>query len=134
MKSEERHIMKVLNQYGAMLKEDQYEYNRYDAYNNTSIVEIKHRYTFYKNTMIEFDKFSYNLLYGKLIDKKFIYAVRMNEYIYVFNITELVKHKYDFRFSMRNMPKTTEFASNGEIKKVVGYIDVDNAILKYKAD
>ena len=134
MKSEERHIMYVLNQAGAKLKEDMYQYNRYDAYNNTSIVEIKKRKTFYKNTMIEFDKYSYNLLYAKLINKKFIYAVRMKGWIYVFNITELTKHKYDFKFAMRPMPVATEFARDGIIKKVVGYIHIDNAIRKYKAD
>ena len=132
MKSEERHIMYVLNQYGSKLKEDMYQYNRYDAYNNKSIVEIKNRKTFYKNTMIEFDKYSYNLLYAKLINKNFIYAVRMQQYIYVFNITELVKHKYDFQFSMRKMPIATEFARDGIIKKVVGYIHIDNAITKFR--
>ena len=59
MKKEERRIMKVLNKAKAKLKEDTYKYNRYDAYNNTSIVEIKNRKTFYNNTMIEFDKYSY---------------------------------------------------------------------------
>ena len=134
MKKEERRIMKVLNKAKAKLKEDTYQYNRYDAYNNTSIVEIKKRKTFYKNTMIEFDKYSYNLLYAKLIGKKFIYAVRMKGWIYVFNITELTKHKYDFKFAMRTMPIATEFARDGVIKKVVGYIHVDNAIRRYKAD
>ena len=132
MKKEERRIMKVLNRAKAKLKEDTYQYNRYDAYNNTSIVEIKNRKTLYKNTMIEFDKYSYNLLYAKLINKKFIYAVRMHEYIYVFNITELTKHKYDFKFAMRTMPVATEFARDGVIKKVVGYVHVDNAIRRYK--
>ena len=126
--------MYVLNQAGAKLKEDTYQYNRYDAYNNTSIVEIKKRKTFYKNTMIEFDKYSYNLLYAKLINKKFIYAVRMKGWIYVFNITELTKHKYDFKFARRTMPIATEFARDGVIKKVVGYIHVDNAIRKYKVE
>ena len=132
MKKEERRIMKVLNKAKAKLKEDTYQYNRYDAYNNTSIVEIKKRKTFYKNTMIEFDKYSYNLLYAKLIGKKFIYAVRMKGWIYVFNITELTKHKYDFKFAMRTMPVATEFARDGVIKKVVGYVHVDNAIRRYK--
>ena len=132
MKKEERHIMYVLNQGGAKLKEDTYKYNRYDAYNNTSIVEIKNRKTFYNNTMIEFDKYSYNLMYAKLINKKFIYAVRMHDNIYVFNITELTKHKYDFKFAMRTMPVATEFARDGVIKKVVGYVHVDKAIRRYK--
>ena len=132
MKKEERRIMKVLNKAKAKLKEDTYKYNRYDAYNNTSIVEIKNRKTFYNNTMIEFDKYSYNLLYAKLINKKFIYAVRMHDNIYVFNITELTKHKYDFKFAMRTMPVATEFARDGVIKKVVGYVHVDNAIRRYK--
>tara|TARA_R110002012_G_scaffold55981_4_gene143018 strand:- start:1950 stop:2399 length:450 start_codon:yes stop_codon:yes gene_type:complete len=132
MKEEERKIMYVLNQYGSKLKEDMYEYNRYDAYNNTSIVEIKYRHTFYDNTMIELDKYSYNLVYSKLINKKFIYAVRMEQYIYVFNITELTKNNYDFKFGDRQMPKTTEHKRKDMIKKVVGYININDAIIKFR--
>ena len=87
MKKKERFILERLNRFflSDVLEESKYEYNRYDAENNKYIVEIKHRDKFYKDTIIEFDKFSYNILYAKMTKKFFIYVVRINNKIYVFN-------------------------------------------------
>ena len=88
MKSKERNILKNLNNFFLtdILQESIYEYNRYDAENDHYIVEIKHRDKFYQDTIIEFDKFSYNLLYAQLAKKQFIYAVQMNNKICFFMI------------------------------------------------
>ena len=130
MKKKERFILERLNRFFLydVLKESKYEYNRYDAENNKYIVEIKHRDKFYKDTIIEFDKFSYNILYAKMTKKFFIYAVRINNKIYVFNITKLVQEGYNFNWIFKDMPKQTEFANNKEIKKLVGYININKRI------
>tara|TARA_R110002012_G_scaffold138116_2_gene293308 strand:+ start:145 stop:552 length:408 start_codon:yes stop_codon:yes gene_type:complete len=130
MKKKERFILERLNRFflSDVLKESKYEYNRYDAENDKYIVEIKHRDKFYKDTIIEFDKFSYNILYAKMTKKFFIYVVRINNKIYVFNITKLIQDGYNFNWTWKDMPKQTEFANNKEIKKLVGYININKSI------
>tara|TARA_R110000824_G_scaffold176451_2_gene355432 strand:+ start:5941 stop:6354 length:414 start_codon:yes stop_codon:yes gene_type:complete len=134
LKDKERFILKRLNRFflSDVLKESKYEYNRYDAENDKYIVEIKHRDKFYTDTMIEFDKFSYNILYAKMTKKFFIYVVRMNNNIYVLNITKLVQEGYNFNWEFKDMPKQTEFANNKEIKKLVGYININKSVKEFK--
>ena len=130
MKEKERAILNKLNNFFLTdeLIEDKYEYNRFDAENVYYIVEIKYRDDFYKDTIIEFDKFSYNILYSQLVKKQFIYAVKMGRKIYVFNITKLVSSSYNFNWTWKDMPKQTEFADKKEIKKLVGYININESV------
>ena len=130
MKEKERTILNKLNNFFLTdaLVEDEYEYNRFDAANTSYIVEIKHRDKFYEDTMIEFDKFSYNLLYAQMVNKQFIYAVQMKNNIYVFNITKLVSSSYKFSWIWKSLPKQTEFADKKEIKKLVGYININESV------
>lgn len=132
MKKEERKIIALLNKYSKQpIRESKYEYNRFDAFSDLVIIELKYRGKHYDQTMIEFDKFSYNHMYANLMDKKFLYAVRMMDLVYVFNITNLVKKNYNFNFGWRDLPKTTEFKRKEDVKKFVGYIDIKKAIKKF---
>jgi hypothetical protein len=131
MKENEIAILNKLNNFflSDELVEDKYEYNRYDAENNYYIAEIKHRESFYQDTMIEFDKFSYNLLYAQMSKKQFIYVVKMLKKIYVFNITKLVSSGYKFKWRWKdNLPKQTEYADKRKIKKLVGYININESV------
>ena len=130
LREEEEHILYTLNEYGVGLELDTYKYNRFDAYNKHYIVEFKYRKSYYKDVLIEFDKFSYNFLYAETNNKHFIYAVRMEYHIYVFNITKLVKH-YDFKWEWKDMPKQTEFGDKEKIKKLVGYININKSVKEY---
>ena len=134
LKNKERFILERLNRFFLtnVLKESKYEYNRYDAENDRYIVEIKHRDKFYKDTIIEFDKFSYNLLYAKMAKKFFIYVVRMNSSVYVFNITKLVESGYNFNWEWKELKKQTEFADKKEIKKLVGYININKSVKEFR--
>jgi|TARA_R100000458_G_C8146183_1_gene155515 hypothetical protein len=126
MKEEERYILFRVNQeYGLHLIEDKYEYNRFDAENKSYIAEIKDRHKYYPKTMIEFDKYSYNTQYAKLVDKNFIYIVRVDGQIYIFNITDLNYQNYDYKWSWVTMSKQTEFSDNRKMKKLVGFIDLN---------
>ena len=126
MKEEERYILFRVNQeYGLHLIEDKYEYNRFDAENKSYIAEIKDRHKYYPKTMIEFDKYSYNTQYAKLVDKDFIYIVRVDGQIYIFNITDLNYQNYDYKWSWVTMSKQTEFSDNRKMKKLVGFIDLN---------
>ena len=130
MKDKERAILNKLNNFFLTdaLVEDEYEYNRFDASNTSYIVEIKYRDKFYEDTIIEFDKFSYNLLYSKMANKDFIYAVKMLKKIYVFNITKLVKKGTAFNWTWKELVKQTEFADKRKIKKLVGYININESV------
>tara|TARA_Y100000593_G_scaffold32119_1_gene63301 strand:- start:3246 stop:3644 length:399 start_codon:yes stop_codon:yes gene_type:complete len=125
MKKNEEEILNRLNQYNLNLIWDDYQYNRFDAESNKLIVEIKDRHTFYKETMIEFEKFSYNLLYSILVKKMFIYAVRMDGYIYLFNINRLFNNSHNFKWEWKLIEATTNFERRELVKKFVGYIDIN---------
>lgn len=132
MKKEEKKILNFLNIYSNYpIKECEDKYNRFDAYNSISIIELKYRGKHYDQTMIEFDKFSYNHMYSKLMDKKFMYIVRMQDFVYIFDINKLIQENYNFNFGWRNLPKTTEFKRKEDVKKFVGYIDIEKAIRKF---
>ena len=132
MKEKETAILNKLNNFFLTdaLVEDEYEYNRFDASNTYYIVEIKHRESFYQDTMIEFDKFSYNLLFAKTINKTFLYVVKMKNTIYIFNITKMHRLKYDFKWHWRKLPKSTEFDQSYDVKKFVGYVNIDSCSRK----
>ena len=133
MKNKEKEIVEILNRKTKeTILQSPYEYCRYDAYNSRSIFEIKDRHKFYKQTIIEFDKFSYNITYAKIMNKRFYYAVRMEGVVYLFDIKELHKNKYDFKWEWRAMPKQTEFKENEDIIKFVGYININDCIRRYK--
>ena len=90
MKSKERNILNKLNDflselYAHNFVEDNHKYSRYDAENEHYILEIKYRDTFYNDLLIEFDKYSYNLLYANMVKKQFIYAVQIEDRIYYFS-------------------------------------------------
>ena len=119
MKEKELYIMNKVNQeLKYNLKEANYKYSRFDAYDDNYIAEIKCRNKVYDDIMIEFDKYSFNKEYAKVNDKIFIYIVGVGDKTYVFNITDLDKIGYDFKWSWREMPKNTEFGGDkNKIKK-----------------
>ena len=100
-----------------------YPYERFDAFNERYIVEIKYRASWYDKLLIEFDKYSYNSWYAHITNKKFLYAVAHESKIIVFNITNINKTEYDYNWKYNEMPKQTEFNDRDKIIKFVGYLD-----------
>ena len=107
-----------------------YEYAKFDAIDEKdNIYEFKFRNTYYNPTLIEFDKFAYNIMYANIKNKRFLYVVRMKDNIYIFNVSDLYKADFDFQFHYRLMPLHTEFYNNPKkINKYVGYIPIDKAV------
>ena len=71
MKAQELAMIKrIESKSNSDIKQSDYEYNRFDAYNDKSIFEVKYRHTFYDDVMIEFDKFSYNYAYAMVNNLK----------------------------------------------------------------
>ena len=50
----------------------------------------------------------------------------MKDTIYVFNITEMHKLKYDFKWHWRKLPKSTEYDQSYDVKKFVGYVNINH--------
>ena len=99
------------------------KYNRFDAYNDRQIAELKVRKQDYNKTLIEFDKYSYNTTYARFFGYEFLYIVGTKRGIHVFNITDLDISNYDYRWEWREMPSNTEFGNGELMKKLGGYID-----------
>ena len=77
MKVKELKVVNVIKKYKPKIKPSEYEYNRFDAEDELNIYEIKVRSKYYEETFIEFDKYSYNVMYAQEFDKIFIYIVQM---------------------------------------------------------
>ena len=128
MKQNEKDILDSVNkEFNIDLKWDDYEYNRFDAEDKNYIVEIKDRHKYYDNTMIEFDKYSYNIKYAEFAKKSFIYVVRVSGTIYIFNLT---KKEVTFGWEWKLIEATTNFERREKIKKLVGYINLSDCTKK----
>ena len=128
MKQNEKDILDLVNkEFGINLKWNDYEFNRFDAEDKNYIVEIKDRNKYYDNTMIEFDKYSFNIKYAELAKKKFIYVVRVDGNIYIFNLS---KNDTTFGWEWKLIEATTNFKNRKKIKKLVGYIRLEDCTKK----
>ena len=128
MKENEIKILKSLNRYlsdKAILSEN--EYHRFDAENNNYIVELKYRNAKYNDWIIEFDKYAYNKVYAEINNKIFLYVVGYENYIWIYNITELDNSGYNYKWQNKAMPKQTEFNKNYDIVKYVGHLELSVA-------
>lgn len=109
------------------------EYSRFDAYDmNDNIYELKVRGGYYENVLIEFDKFSYNIMYAETFEYTFLYVVQMEGMGYVFDISALYNEGHNFGWENRSMPKQTEFSSTHSIYKVIGYVNIEDTIFAFK--
>tara|TARA_R110000744_G_scaffold252114_1_gene367918 strand:+ start:903 stop:1463 length:561 start_codon:yes stop_codon:yes gene_type:complete len=113
------------------------EFSRYDAEEKDYIAEIKIRYKWYPDCIIEKKKYDANMLLAKEKNKDFLYIVFVNQDtcydLYVFNCSKLTKIDYGFRWDLREMPKSTELGHPGKkiIMKEVGFMDIDRASAHY---
>jgi hypothetical protein len=101
----------------------------YDAFDCTSekaghFIELKCRQTHYSTLLIE------QMKYRKLIEQAFhrdllpFYINSTPLGIYSFDLTEIDEPQWH----VHQMPATTEFENIDKIEKIVGYLDVDEAI------
>ena len=99
----------------------------YDAYNGKGIIEYKCRRKWYKGgTQLEKPKFDKNI---KDPDRDYIYIVYDGVgRVHVWNVSKLMRNDYDFQWTTRMCPKTTDFNRNEYIEKTVGILKWDDAI------
>ncbi len=128
MKVKEYEVIDILRSVKKNIQPCEYEYNRFDAEDKKNIYEIKVRSKLFKDTFIEFDKYSYNTMYAQEFDKIFIYVVKMENTIYLFNVSLLYMRGYNFNWELKKLNRNTEFNQTEKIQKIVGYINTDEAI------
>lgn len=128
MKVKEYEVIDILRSVKKNIQPCEYEYNRFDAEDEKNIYEIKVRSKLFKDTFIEFDKYSYNTMYAQEFNKIFIYVVKMENTIYLFNISLLYMRGYNFNWELKKLNRNTEFNQTEKIQKIVGYINTDEAI------
>ena len=134
MKKDEQRLLSLVNErLDLNLKENDLPYARFDAYNKSIVAELKCRDKHYTDTLIEFSKFSFNIRYSELAKCVFYYIVSMpkdnnTEQVYVFDVSGLAVSGYDFKWGWKEMPFSTEFGSSSKTKKLVGYLDISQAI------
>lgn len=132
MKSKEREIIKLINHsnmFDSKIKEYPRKMSGFDAYNKHCIVEIKYRYKFYDEAIIEFGKYSFNVGFAKLNNVNSFYVCRMENYLVIFDLLYLQSINYPFKWEWRAMPASTEFKKTETVDKYVGYINVNDGEL-----
>jgi hypothetical protein len=101
------------------------QFSPFDYQNEKYLFEFKSRKTVYDPWMIEKNKLEVNFSLANDAQKDFIYVTESRGEIYIWNISKLLKNKYDFNFEIREAPISTELPNkkNGVMTfKQVGYI------------
>ena len=101
------------------------QFSPFDYQNEKYLFEFKSRKTVYDPWMIEKNKLEVNFSLANDAQKDFIYVTESRGEIYIWNISKLLKDKYDFNFEIREAPISTELPNkkNGVMTfKQVGYI------------
>lgn len=101
------------------------QFSPFDYQNEKYLFEFKSRKTAYDPWMIEKNKLEVNFSLANDAQKDFIYVTESRGEIYIWNISKLLKNKYDFNFEIREAPISTELPNkkNGVMTfKQVGYI------------
>ena len=101
------------------------QFSPFDYQNEKYLFEFKSRKTAYDPWMIEKNKLEVNFSLANDAQKDFIYVTESRGEIYIWNISKLLKDKYDFNFEIREAPISTELPNkkNGVMTfKQVGYI------------
>ena len=94
------------------------QYCCYDAETPNYVIEFKARRKYFPTTQLEKQK------YDKLMkeDREALYCVYSHGYIHIFCLNQLQQQGYDFRWTTRMCPATTDFNNNKKVPKVVGEI------------
>ena len=130
MKERERQIIKLANSmdiFDSNLEEYSRVMSPFDAYNESCIVEIKHRNEYWQEPVIEFSKYTFNKEFAKMNKLNFLYLNKLGKYLVLFDILYLESIDYDFKWHWKEMPATTEFNKKKMVEKYVGYINVKDA-------
>ena len=90
------------------------QFSTFDFESEQYLIEVKSRRKRYDPWLIEKHKVDSNVLAVGDTDKEVLYVT---------------VEEYDFKWTQKNMPKTTDFSNNRWVKKDVGYVSESDATI-----
>jgi len=130
MKSKERAVARGLEKlYPKLgtLEEPEDQYSPFDFECKKYIIEVKCRSQVWDPWFIEGIKYDSNIDISKKIKKDFIFLTEVNRNAYVYNISRMTRNNYNFNWSNKLLPNSTEFNKTKMIEKPVGYLPIKDA-------
>jgi len=125
-------IMNVFPNISKLIKADD-QHSPYDYENASYLFEFKSRKDSWDPWIIEQLKVDTNINIAESLKKDFIFVIENNGTGYIWNISKLIRNKYDFQFHQKKVPSATELTDNTHrngvmITKPVGFIYVKDSV------
>lgn len=135
----DKEFLKTIQEHGlgAKLKLAKNEYEEFDAFDDNTIVEFKHRGQDYAEYLIEGTKMLTNYHYAQKVGKKFFFVVITPKRLIVWDVglylMKTENSKYDKRpgkimFTSQLLPTNQHRGDTHKINKFIHYIPVVDAI------
>lgn len=103
------------------------KFSTFDFENEHYLIEVKSRRKRYDPWLIERHKVDANVLAANGTDQDVLYITECEGTAYVWNISKMLVDEYDFKWTQKSMPQTTDFSNNRWVKKDVGYVSESDA-------
>jgi len=98
------------------------QFSSFDYENDNYLFEIKSRRKAYDPWIIEQLKLDTNIGLAESVKKDFVYVNEFEGYLFIWNISKLIRQDYDFGFDNRQMPWHTDFDRTQTVNKMTGYL------------
>ena len=121
-----RGLEKLYPQLG-ILDEPEDQFSPFDFECAKYIIEVKCRSKVWDPWFIEEVKYTTNMAIAKKLNKDFIFLTEVSKIVYLYNISRMTRNDYDFNWSNKLLPNSTEFNKTAMIEKPVGYLPLKHA-------
>lgn len=105
------------------------QFSTFDFESERHLIEVKSRRKRYDPWLIEKHKVDANVLAIGNTDKELLYITEYDGTAYIWNISKMLVSDYDFKWTQKNMPQTTDFSNTRWVKKDVGYVSECDATI-----
>jgi hypothetical protein len=130
MKSKERAVARGLEklypELGDLVEPDD-QFSPFDFECRKYIIEVKCRSKVWDPWFIEEVKYNTNINIAESLKKDFIFLTEVKNVAYLYNISRMTRNDYDFKWSNKLLPNSTEFNKTAMIEKPVGYLPISDA-------
>lgn len=130
MKAKERAVARGLEklypELGNLIEPDD-QFSPFDFECKKYIIEVKCRSKVWDPWFIEEVKYNTNINIAESLKKDFIFLTEVEKVAYLYNISRMTRNDYDFKWSNKLLPNSTEFNKTAMIEKPVGYLPIRDA-------